>query len=98
MVRLGADPVRHLRRHQPAPGRGRVDVTPRSAHDRRQRRVLIGLALIFFGPLGVSFYLYYGHASWHPGGRVNPGDLIVPPRPWPPRPRPLQGPAETGSE
>ena len=58
-------------------------MTPRCAHDRRQRRLLIGLALMFFGPLGVSFYLYYGHGSWHPGGRVNAGDLIVPPRPLP---------------
>jgi hypothetical protein len=47
--------------------------------DRRQRRILIGVALMFFGPLGISFFLYYGHA-WHPGGRVNNGELIQPPR------------------
>ena len=73
-------------------------MTPRSAHDRRQRRLLIGLALIFFGPLGVSFYLYYGHGSWHPGGRVNAGDLIVPPRPLPSLALPLQSSGETDSE
>jgi hypothetical protein len=73
-------------------------VTLRSAHDRRQRRLLIGLALIFFGPLGVSFYLYYGHGSWHPGGRVNAGNLIMPPRPLPPLALPLQGSGETDSE
>jgi len=72
-------------------------VTAPTAHDRRQRRVLIGLALMFFGPLGVSFYMYYGHASWHPGGRVNAGNLIVPPRPLPSLALPLQSSGETDS-
>jgi cytochrome oxidase Cu insertion factor (SCO1/SenC/PrrC family) len=57
-------------------------VTERSAHDRRQRRILIGVALMFFAPLGLSFYLYYGR-NWHPGGRVNAGELIQPARPLP---------------
>jgi cytochrome oxidase Cu insertion factor (SCO1/SenC/PrrC family) len=57
--------------------------TSRAVHDARQRRVLIGLALMFFAPLGLSFYLYYGRGTWHPGGRVNAGDLIQPPRPLP---------------
>ena len=70
----------------------------RSANDRRQGRLLVGLALIFFGPLGVSFYLYYGHGSWHPGGRVNAGDLIVPPRPLPSLALPLQSSGETDSQ
>jgi len=61
----------------------------RSAHDRRQRRLLIGLALMFFAPLAVAFYLYYGHGTWHPGGRVNAGELIDPPRPLPPLALPL---------
>jgi hypothetical protein len=52
-------------------------------HDRRQRRLLIGLALIFFAPLGLAFYLYYGHATWRPGGHVNAGELITPVRPMP---------------
>jgi hypothetical protein len=30
-----------------------------------------------------GFYLYYGHADWHPGGRVNSGELVTPPRPLP---------------
>ena len=42
-----------------------------SAQDRRQRRLLIGLALLFFAPLALAFYLYYGHGTWRPGGRVN---------------------------
>ncbi|MEP6547587.1 MAG: hypothetical protein ABJD53_08970 [Gammaproteobacteria bacterium] len=58
-------------------------MTNRSAHDRRQRRVLIGVALLFFAPLGLAFYLYYGHGTWHPGGRVNTGDLVHPARPLP---------------
>ena len=53
-----------------------------AAHDRRQRRLLIGLALLFFAPLGVSFYLYYA-GDWRPGHRVNRGDLVSPPRPLP---------------
>jgi hypothetical protein len=51
-------------------------------HDRRQQLKLLGLALLFFAPLAVSFYLYYG-APWRPGGHVNHGDLIDPPRPLP---------------
>ena len=49
----------------------------------RHRRLLIGLALMFFAPLGLSFYMYYGHGTWRPGGRVNAGDLVEPPRPLP---------------
>jgi hypothetical protein len=66
----------------------------RTAHDRRQRRILIGLALMFFAPLGLSFYLYYGK-TWRPGGRVNAGELIAPPRPLPSLALPLLG-AGTG--
>jgi hypothetical protein len=58
-------------------------MTELSARDRRQRRTLIGLAILFFAPLGLAFYLYYGHSTWHPGGRVNAGELIQPARPLP---------------
>ena len=68
----------------------------RSAHDRRQRRILIGLALMFFAPLGLSFYLYYGK-SWRPGGRVNAGELIAPARPLPSLALPLTGTATSAS-
>jgi hypothetical protein len=64
------------------------------AHDRRQRRILIGVALMFFAPLGLSFYLYYGK-DWHPGGRVNAGELIEPARPLPSLALPLLGLGET---
>jgi cytochrome oxidase Cu insertion factor (SCO1/SenC/PrrC family) len=53
------------------------------AHDRRQRRLLVALALLFFAPLAVTFYLYYGPVGWRPASRVNHGDLIDPPRPLP---------------
>jgi hypothetical protein len=59
------------------------------SRDRRQRRVLIGLALMFFAPLGIAFYLYYGHGSWLPGGHVNTGELVQPVRPLPPLALPL---------
>jgi len=57
-------------------------VTATLGRKSRQRRILIGVALMFFAPLGFAFILYYGHA-WHPGGRVNHGELIQPPRPLP---------------
>jgi hypothetical protein len=68
-----------------------------TAHDRRQRRILIGVALMFFAPLGLSFYLYYGK-SWHPGGHVNAGELIAPARPLPSLALPLAGAAGAGAD
>ena len=57
--------------------------------------MLIGLALLFFAPLGLAFYLYYGHGSWHPGARVNRGELVQPPRPLPALALPLWGSGST---
>jgi hypothetical protein len=68
-----------------------------TAHDQRQRRILIGVALMFFAPLGLSFYLYYGK-SWHPGGHVNAGELIAPARPLPSLALPLAGAGETNPQ
>jgi hypothetical protein len=70
-------------------------MTAHNAGDRRQRRLLIGLALLFFAPLGLAFYLYYGHSTWHPGGRVNAGELIEPVRPLPAAALPLLGSGNT---
>jgi hypothetical protein len=53
------------------------------APERRQRRLLIGLGVVFFAPLAASFYLYYGPVAWRPGRQVNRGDLIDPARPLP---------------
>jgi hypothetical protein len=70
-------------------------MTERTAQDRSQRRLLIGLALLFFAPLGLAFYLYYGHGTWHPGGRVNAGELVEPARPLPSLALPLLGSGTT---
>jgi cytochrome oxidase Cu insertion factor (SCO1/SenC/PrrC family) len=70
-------------------------VTERSAQDRRQGRLLVVLALLFFAPLGIAFYLYYGHGTWHPGGRVNAGELVEPARPLPSLALPLLGSGNT---
>jgi hypothetical protein len=56
--------------------------TPNSRPVSGQRLMLIGLALLFVAPLGLAFYAYYG-LHWHPGRRVNHGELIDPPRPIP---------------
>jgi cytochrome oxidase Cu insertion factor (SCO1/SenC/PrrC family) len=72
-------------------------MSERSAHDRRQRRILIGVALMFFAPLGLSFYLYYGK-SWRPGGHVNAGELIQPARPLPMLALPLLSTGETSAQ
>jgi hypothetical protein len=77
--------------------RNSSNAADRSAHDRRQRRVLIGVALMFFAPLALSFYLYYGK-YWHPGGRVNAGELIEPARPLPALALPLASPRTEATE
>ena len=56
----------------------------------RPRRLLIGLAVLFFAPLGLSFYLYYGHSRFQPSDHVNHGELIEPVRPMPATALPLQ--------
>jgi hypothetical protein len=44
--------------------------------------MFIALAFLFFAPVAVAFILYYG-IGWSPGGRVNHGELVVPPVPLP---------------
>jgi hypothetical protein len=75
-------------------GRG-AQMSGHNTQDRRQRRVLVALALLFFAPLGLAFYLYYGHSNWHPGGRVNTGELVEPARPLPALTLPLDGGGST---
>ncbi|MGH8180526.1 MAG: SCO family protein [Steroidobacteraceae bacterium] len=48
----------------------------------RNLRTLSALAALFFLPLVASAWLYYG-MSWMPGGHINHGELIRPPRPLP---------------
>ena len=50
---------------------------------RRGRRQLLFLASLFFVPLLVAFWLYYGGSSWRPAGGTNQGDLINPAVPLP---------------
>ena len=50
---------------------------------RRGRRQLIFLASLFFVPLLVAFWLYYGGSGWRPAGGTNKGDLINPAVPLP---------------
>ena len=64
------------------------------AEDRRQRRQLVGLAMLFFGPLALAFYMYYGPGAWRPGAHVNRGELVQPARPLPSLALPL---LESGS-
>jgi cytochrome oxidase Cu insertion factor (SCO1/SenC/PrrC family) len=73
-------------------------VTSGRAQGRRQRRQLIGLALLFFAPLGLSFYLYYGVGTWRPAGRVNAGTLIEPARPLPALALPLSSGGVTDAQ
>jgi hypothetical protein len=50
-----------------------------SRNERRQRRLLLGLAMLFFAPVALSFYLYYSHSTLEPVGHVNRGVLVLPP-------------------
>lgn len=61
----------------------------------RPRRLLIGLAVLFFAPLALSFYLYYGHSRFQPSNHVNHGELIEPVQPLPAASLPLLGGAQT---
>lgn len=70
-------------------------MSPTPPEVRRSRRFLIGVALVFFAPLALSFYLYYGKGTWHPGGHVNKGELIQPARPLPPLVLSLMGSGRT---
>jgi hypothetical protein len=54
------------------------DILP-PATIRRRRLQLLLVALFFFGPLAVAFYMYYG-GIYLPHGRVNHGTLISPAR------------------
>lgn len=50
---------------------------------KRGRRQFLGLAALFFVPLAVAFWLYYGPTDWRPVGGSNKGDLLDPARPLP---------------
>lgn len=54
---------------------------PDPAAVRRGRRQLLLLAALFFVPLAVAFWMYYGPTGWRPAGNASRGDLITPARP-----------------
>jgi cytochrome oxidase Cu insertion factor (SCO1/SenC/PrrC family) len=54
-----------------------------ATRQRRGRRQLVILAAIFFVPLALAFWLYYGAGGWAPQGGTNKGDLFAPAIPLP---------------
>jgi cytochrome oxidase Cu insertion factor (SCO1/SenC/PrrC family) len=60
-----------------------ADSIPATPEVRRGRRQLLLLAALFFVPLALAFWLYYGTDGWRPSGGTNKGDLITPARPLP---------------
>jgi len=58
-------------------------VSPAGTARARNLRTVGALAALFFLPLALAFYTYYG-TDWRPVGRVNHGSLVTPPRPLPP--------------
>jgi cytochrome oxidase Cu insertion factor (SCO1/SenC/PrrC family) len=48
---------------------------------RRGRRRLLALAALFFVPLALAFWMYYGPTGWRPAGDTSKGDLLDPARP-----------------
>jgi cytochrome oxidase Cu insertion factor (SCO1/SenC/PrrC family) len=57
--------------------------TPDALTVRRGRRQFLLLAALFFVPLALAFWLYYGPGGWRPERGTNMGELIDPPRPLP---------------
>jgi cytochrome oxidase Cu insertion factor (SCO1/SenC/PrrC family) len=72
--------------------------TPDAGVARRGRRQLVALAALFFVPLAIAFWLYYGPAAWRPGGQTNMGELIDPARPLPAVALPLATGGSTGPD
>jgi hypothetical protein len=56
---------------------------PDTAARRRGRLQFLALAALFFVPLAVAFWLYYGPGTWRPAGDASKGELIDPARPLP---------------
>jgi cytochrome oxidase Cu insertion factor (SCO1/SenC/PrrC family) len=60
-----------------------MNAPPQVLQQRRGRRQLLLLAALFFVPLAIAFWLYYGESGWRPVGGTNKGDLIDPAVPLP---------------
>jgi len=66
--------------------------TPDPMAVHRGRRQFLLLAALFFVPLALAFWLYYGAGDWRPGtGGTNKGDLVDPARPLPQADLPIAG-------
>jgi cytochrome oxidase Cu insertion factor (SCO1/SenC/PrrC family) len=66
--------------------------TPDPMAVRRGRRQFLLLAALFFVPLALAFWLYYGPGDWRPGETgTNMGDLVDPARPLPQVDLPIAG-------
>lgn len=57
-------------------------MSPISPTDRGRRQLLL-LAALFFVPVLVAFWLYYGAEGWRPAAGTNEGELIDPAVPLP---------------
>lgn len=51
--------------------------------ERRARLKLLGIFLLFLGPLALSYFLYYGLHGLRGGGATNKGELLTPAEPLP---------------
>ena len=60
-----------------------MSTSPQPNLTRRGQWQLVGLAAIFFVPLAIAFWLYYGAGHWRPEGGTNQGEIIDPARPLP---------------
>jgi hypothetical protein len=60
-----------------------MSTSPEPNLTRRGQWQLAGLAAIFFVPLAVAFWLYYGAGQWRPDGGTNKGEIVEPARPLP---------------
>jgi cytochrome oxidase Cu insertion factor (SCO1/SenC/PrrC family) len=65
--------------------------TPDPLAVRRGRRQFLLLAALFFVPLALAFWLYYGPGGWRPDRGTNMGELIDPPRALPQADLPIAG-------
>ncbi len=75
-----------------------MNTQTRSPSGNRGRRQLVALAAMFFVPLAVAFWLYYGESPLAPEGGTNKGDLIDPARPLPRVSLPVPTGEQTGPD
>lgn len=74
-----------------------TDTTPNPPLDRKGRRTLLLLAVVFLGPIAVAMALYFTGFELRPSGSTQHGELYLPPRPMPDASMALLGdPAGTG--